>query len=745
MRRPILLSGAIVAAICLVLFRQSFNPSMALFANDGPLALMMSDVYKVNVFTGVWNNLNFFGFDAGTFMPDISSLVFVTIGPLLNNQWYPAISLVFMAVSVATLCRTLGLRPVACITAGVAAGLNSDFLSYACWGLPTLPMCVGWSAFAMASIKHTWPRWVAYTVAGGCIAQSIMEGYDNGAIMSLYVAAFAFVHENGRRRWISVPWIAVTSAVVGAFALQSLVSANISGISQVKQDPKEQWAWVTQWSFPPDEASRIVIPGLYGYRMDSPRGQQYVGRVGSHQSWDAYFDGKGDPSQQMLRFSGAGPYAGVGVVLLALLAVALTPRRAAFLAVAGAVSLLLAFGRFTWCYELFYNLPYASAIRIPAKFLHPMSLCLCVLAGIGVEAMWSIEKPLKIKASVVGVLALFTILCGFSFATPDVLSKQLAIGLIDMPAFKSVSENIRVEYMAFTLFAMCFVLLFARILAGGMNSKVAAWSIIGLVAIDLWRAATPWVVYYDHISRLGSTPLFSFLAKETPMGRVCGTIPLRASGDWGNAQQHLEAVYRGEWMEHQFRRWNVLTREFVQMPRMPDDLTQWLQSVARDPIKDWTESGVRWLITIAPMEAEMNRMAGAAKFKTKLRFGLDGIKPVIHDTGPFALSELLDGGRFVGITNLNTSAQRPRRIELYFQQGPTEITIRDRLTDGWSITDWGSPIKQHLTTARAEIELATDTNHYIVAQFNPPLKLWWWSTICVIAVGVVAVMNRKKT
>jgi len=744
--RPILTAVLVVTACCCFLFRHSFDPALALFANDGPLGLMMSDVYtKTNVFDRVWNNLNFFGSDAGAFMPSVTSVVFWVLGPLKNNQWYPAISLVFLAMSVAALCRQLGLRPVACVVAGVSAGLNSNFLSYACWGLYTLPMCVGWAALAMAAVASPWRRWVAYTVAGGCVTQSIMEGYDNGAILSLYVAAFAFIHETGNRRWISVPWIACVAAVAGAFALQSLIQSNVSGVAQVsEQDASRKWEWATQWSFPPEESARIVIPGLYGYRMDTP-GAPYLGRVGSDASWDKFFSGQGQPSDKMLRFSGAGPYAGVGVVLLALVAVGLSARRSAFWAAAAGVSLLLAFGRFTWCYELFYNLPYASAIRIPAKFLHPMSLCLCVLAGIGVESLWSIDKPWKIKVGVVGVLGLFGLLAGFSFATPSSIFKQLQSGVVDMPTYRVATENIHMEYMAFIVVTMAFLLLIARILSGGINSRLAAWLLVALVAMDLGRAASPWVVYYNHRARLQSAPLFLFLAEQTPAGRVCGTVPWRMSGDWGNAQQHLENVYRGEWMEHQFRRWNILTREYVQMPRMPEDLAAWQQAVAPDPIRDWTESGVRWLLTVAPMADELNKIDPEHRFKMKFRFSLDGARPMLDDNGAFALVEFLGGGRFDPDGKWQIEAS-PNVIKAknITRNGISPLYIRDRLTADWHAYGEGGELKIEQAFNQPTVWVQSNGSD-VVLKFEPPRVLWWWSTLCIFGIATLAGYNLWKT
>jgi len=128
------------------------------------------------------------------------------------------------------------------------------------------------------------------------------------------------------------------------------------------------------------------VPGLFGYRMDSPDGGAYWGAVG--------FDGTAKG-----RWSGAGEYAGVLVVLVASYAAASAirkkqspfseqERRMVWFWTAVAVgSLALAWGHFAPFYRIFFSIPYLSTIRIPSKFLHVMHLGLWILFAYGLEAI----------------------------------------------------------------------------------------------------------------------------------------------------------------------------------------------------------------------------------------------------------------------------------------------------------------------------------------------------------------------
>ena len=142
------------------------------------------------------------------------------------------------------------------------------------------------------------------------------------------------------------------------------------------------------WSLPKVETLRVIIPGLFGYRMDAPDGGNYWGSVGQ------------EPGNPQSRHSGSGEYAGVLVVLVALWGLfrstrpkdcpfSDTERRMIkFWAVAAAISLLLAFGRHTPFYQIIYQLPYFSTVRNPIKFMHPFELAILVLFGYGLQGLW---------------------------------------------------------------------------------------------------------------------------------------------------------------------------------------------------------------------------------------------------------------------------------------------------------------------------------------------------------------------
>ena len=142
------------------------------------------------------------------------------------------------------------------------------------------------------------------------------------------------------------------------------------------------------WSLPKAETLRMLVPGLFGYRMDAEDGGNY---------WGASGQSPGDPRS---RHSGSGEYAGALVVVIAAFGIAnafrkknnpytdLEWRVVYFFAGAALISLLLAWGRHAPFYKLVYALPFFSTIRNPMKFMHPFHMALLLLFGFGLEVVF---------------------------------------------------------------------------------------------------------------------------------------------------------------------------------------------------------------------------------------------------------------------------------------------------------------------------------------------------------------------
>jgi hypothetical protein len=101
-----------------------------------------------------------------------------------------------------------------------------------------------------------------------------------------------------------------------AIAMQSMITLfnaavkpMVDGSGPVKTE-QEKWQFATDWSLPPVETLRVLIPGLFGYRLDTPEGGHYRGAVGRTDGWEQHLQG-------LPRHSGAGEYAGLFVVLMA--------------------------------------------------------------------------------------------------------------------------------------------------------------------------------------------------------------------------------------------------------------------------------------------------------------------------------------------------------------------------------------------------------------------------------------------
>jgi len=102
--------------------------------------------------------------------------------------------------------------------------------------------------------------------------------------VAAYVVYQAFVSEEGSpvtRLLHGVARTALVAICAGLVATQvvtTLIGTQVKGVAGMSQSPGEQtkeqklknWDWATQWSLPKRETLALVVPGLFGYRMDTP-------------------------------------------------------------------------------------------------------------------------------------------------------------------------------------------------------------------------------------------------------------------------------------------------------------------------------------------------------------------------------------------------------------------------------------------------------------------------------------------
>src|ERR1044071_4339493 len=423
------LFAILLAVLLAILFFRSFQPDEVVFSNDGPLGGLMAAVNRMpDVLFGAWHDINWIGSQSPTPAINITSTLRLVTSPLLFAKIFPAASLFILGLGAWFCFRQMKLSPLACLLGGLAAALSSHFLSTACWGVASQTIAFGLSFIALGLLfdDRSPHRWVKTILAGLAVGMNIMEAFDIGAIFSLYIAAYVCFQMLSRdeqspaaarigRVALRVALIAAFAAFLSTEALVSLIGTQIKGIAGTEQTPEAKaarWDFATQWSLPKSELPRVVIPGLFGYRMDTPRnmemlsswfeGGAYWGKVGETPGWS---ENHNDPAWSAAhgggtpRFSGGGEYAGVLVVVVALWAVLQSFRKKDsvytlaqrkfiwFWAAAAFISVLLAFGRYAPFYQFVYMVPYFSTIRNPAKFTHPFNWSLVILFAYGIHGL----------------------------------------------------------------------------------------------------------------------------------------------------------------------------------------------------------------------------------------------------------------------------------------------------------------------------------------------------------------------
>jgi hypothetical protein len=699
----------LLAGILAALFHGAFRAGYVVFANDGPLGLIQSYAkYATSAFVGYWQDIYWLGTHQPSASPNITQAIYFLTGhdPVLYSKIYAPTSLLILGLCAWIFFRQLGFAPVVCVLAALATALNTDFFSNACWGLPIRALSVACVFLALAALQSGSVRrpLLKTILAGMAMGMGLMEGYDLAAILSLYLAAFAFfltlvttkaataqVFLKGIGR---VALVALFAAFMAAQTLTTLIGTQLKGVAGMAQDEQtkiQHWGEATQWSLPKAETLRVIIPGLFGYRMETPDGANYWGRVGEDPAVPELKKALTDPREEVRsqaaavlaprwRYSGSGEYAGVLVVLLACWALVQSFRGAGspyslnerrfiwFWSGLAFISLLLAFGRWAPFYQFVYALPYFSTIRNPIKFMTPFHLGLVILFGYGLHdltrryltaavtkpaspprsfnAWWSSAPAFDKKWTFWSLVAVGASLLGWLFyaSARGKLEQFLQNNGFNDAQATAISRYSVGEVGWFILFLALsvglVVLIVSRVSQGRRALMTSA--LLGLVLVaDLSRANLPWVTYINYQEKYASNGLFDLL-REKPYEHRVSILPFRIPH-----LDVLQQLYQVEWLQLQFPYYNIQCLDIPQDARRTEEKKAYLDALTPMAVRYWQLTSTRYLLGLANLEEALNQQLDPAlrRFRKVTGFNLEQDQPgapilvQTNATGPFALLE----------------------------------------------------------------------------------------------------------
>lgn len=446
----LLVLGGALAVLC----HDAFLPHRVHWANDVPLGAMLDPSDRLpGTFAGHWSTLYWIGGAVSSSSPAISTLLQMIFPPTIYLKIFMPLSMLFLGLGAWLFFRQSGFAPPVCVVGALGAGLNMHYFSNGSWGLGPWAISAGMIFVALAIIvsPSIRPLWVKAALAGLSVGMVVMEGFDTGAILSLYVGVFTVLYfltaapspAKGIAKTIGMGALVVLFALlISCSTLYTLVGTQIKGTANLGQsaaEKKAHWDFTTQWSFPKLETLRLFTPGVFGYRLqdyitDTDKASAYWGKIAEDPRVDelessnpetraraiAAITAQPDIQNVMAgndmaaraqildqikarvqrRHTGSGDYTGLLVCLLALFGLFNSWRKVNapysnkerrfvwFWGIAALISLTALWGRYAPVYQFIYHLPFLNNIRNPIKFLHPLNICLIILSGYGLEALY---------------------------------------------------------------------------------------------------------------------------------------------------------------------------------------------------------------------------------------------------------------------------------------------------------------------------------------------------------------------
>lgn len=771
-------------AVLTYFFFESFRPGHALFANDGPIGVSKSRAYEMpGGFIGIWLDGYWFGGDSGSFPPNFYGFMRYLFGPVGYVNFSVPVSLLVLGLCAGLFFRTIGCSTAVCSLGALAAALNTNFFSNACWGLPSRATGLGMAFLALAALHSSLKGHavIKTILAGLAIGMSISESGDNGALFAMFIAAHAFflrliatpdaMPMRALKGMGQVALMAVCAALLTAQTLQIFVNTSIKGmvVSQTEgMSPEAKWNWATQWSLPKKEMLRVIIPGLFGYRMDTPEGGNYWGGVGQEPSWP-------ETKQGFPRHSGAGEYAGILVVLIAAWGVFQSARRndsvfspmerklILFWLGALIVAAMLSWGRHGPFYYWIYKLPFFSTIRNPMKFMHPGHLCILVLFGYGLQGIWrsylsgtapktrTFEKKWMLGSLAAVGVSFIGLLVYSSYS--DQVAKYLTTAGFDDLAFAKKMAQFSVQEVllsvVFLAISVVTVLLIQNGTFAGPRAKWAAVLLGAVLVVDLGRADKPWIKYFNYQEKYVSNPVLDILANKPWERRVAMAMSMsvnqrqfeamqqayRFTGAWSTLQQ----IYQGEWMQHQFPFYDIHMLESPQEPRLPADKQAYLSTLNGHLARLYELTSTRYVLGLGGNFADaLNTVFDPAQRRFRpltafeyVRVGAEGVGTQLNPAGNFSVVEFTGALPRVKLynqweVNTNGPATLARLVDPGFNP-QTTVLIGDEIAPppAANANVTGTNVAEFISNRPKHVEVRTASAAPGLLLFNDKIDAGW--------------------
>lgn len=431
-------------------------------------------------------------------------LLFSTLPATVAFGWSVVLHFAFAGLGVYLLLRRLGAGRAGAAVAGVAFQFSGFLVTHVVHF--NLLTGAAWMPWALRFALDAWRgNGRSAALLAGAVACLLLGAHPYATLQTLLLLGLALLVVS---RGALAPLLGGGAVLTGAVCLGAAVAAvqvlpTADFLPQTARGDGVDRAFLTFGSFPPWSIAGLVNPDAGGTPVD---GTFFAGRDWSH-------------------FAETAAYAGIGTLALAGAALVLVRGRLAGLFAGGlAASFVLMLGKFTPAYDLLSYLPLFRSTRLPGRFALPFTLCLAVLAGLGLDALLREASPAR-RRRALGVGALIVVaLAGFAWVegaparAPDsallATGRQWAGRVAEIAVAADHSAMRMVGFVGLALASLVPLALRKR------PSAWAGWLPAGVLLVDLFAWGGSFNPVIDPAAIRAAPPVVSALPRTAPRPRV---------------------------------------------------------------------------------------------------------------------------------------------------------------------------------------------------------------------------------